>query len=53
MKQSKSDEDVRLLQVEQGAQVMAIALRSNNTAQGEALARMVEAIAQLVREEGM
>lgn len=53
MKQSKSDEEVRLQQVEQGATAMALALRSSNTAQGEALAKMVEAIAQLVREEGM
>lgn len=39
-----ADKKVRLEQVVQGAEVMALALRSNNTPEGEALARAVEAV---------
>lgn len=39
-----ADVRVRLEQVVQGADVMSLALRSNNTPGGEALARAVEAV---------
>lgn len=39
-----ADRKVRLEQVVQGAEFMAVALRSSNTAEGEALARAVEAV---------
>lgn len=40
----EADRKVRLEQIVQGADVMALALRSSNTPGGEALARAVEAV---------
>lgn len=50
---SKNDENVRHQQVQHGAEQMAVALRSSNKPEGEALAKIVEAIAQIVREEAV
>lgn len=41
---SKSDQLVRAEQIAQGSDIMTLALRSSNTASGEALARIVEAV---------
>lgn len=42
----EADRKVRKQQIVQGAEVMALALRSNATVEGEALAQAVEAIAR-------
>lgn len=43
---SDADQHVRLKQIEQMAGELAVVLRSNNTAMGEALARVVEGVAK-------
>lgn len=45
---SQADQRVRLDQIQQGAEMMALALRSNATMEGEAFAKVVEAIATIV-----